>query len=50
MQPGRRAYATLASLAVLSIILIAVSGIPRFKSATHGITGSSAASDGSGAA
>lgn len=31
MQPGRRAYITLASLAGLGIVLIAVSGIPRFK-------------------
>jgi hypothetical protein len=36
MQPGKRAYVTLASLAVLGIILISISGISRFKNATHG--------------
>jgi hypothetical protein len=41
MQPGRRAYLTLASLAVLAFVLISISGIPRFKngSGLNGVIG-----------
>jgi hypothetical protein len=37
MQPGRRAYVTLVSLVILAVILFAISGIPRFRDANHGI-------------
>jgi hypothetical protein len=36
MRPGRRAYVTLAVLAVLAFVLISISGISRFKNAKHG--------------
>jgi hypothetical protein len=36
MQPGRRAYITLASLAIAAFVLISISGISRFKNAKHG--------------